>query len=154
MPTRTTVPTRTTAPTRTTDLPTSEFGADCQTRLALDVLAGTWTGVVLWTLRDGPLRPGEMQARIGGVRHKVLTGTLRRLEQNGLVTRRRYAEAPPRVEYELTGPGRGLLEPLSALGRWTERHADEVLAAQERGAVTDTADTAEAAEAAEAVSGR
>ncbi len=120
-------------PMRTTDLPTSAFGADCQTRLALDVLSGTWTGVVLWTLRDGPLRPGELQARIGGIRHKVLTGTLRRLEQNGLVTRRRYAEAPPRVEYELTGPGRGLLEALSALGRWTERHADEVLAAQERG---------------------
>lgn len=64
----------------------------------------------------------------------MLTGTLRRLERNGLVTRRRYAEAPPRVEYALTGPGRGLLEPLSALGRWTERHADEVLDAQDRAA--------------------
>ncbi|WP_231330682.1 winged helix-turn-helix transcriptional regulator [Actinomadura graeca] len=108
------------------------FVADCQTRLALDVLSGTWTGVVLWTLRDGPLRPGELQTRIGGIRHKVLNGTLRRLEQNGLVTRRRYAEAPPRVEYELTAPGRGLLGPLSALGSWTERHAEEVLDAQER----------------------
>ncbi|GAA1875007.1 hypothetical protein GCM10009736_48770 [Actinomadura bangladeshensis] len=58
-----------------------------------------------------------------------------RLEQNGLVVRRRYAEAPPRVEYELTGPGRGLIEPLSALGRWTERYADEVLDARE-GAVS------------------
>ncbi|WP_067461456.1 winged helix-turn-helix transcriptional regulator [Actinomadura macra] len=119
-----------------TTVQTHEFAADCQTRLALDMLAGTWTGVVLWTLRNGPLRPGELQARIGGIRHKVLNGTLRRLEQNGLVTRRRYAEAPPRVEYELTDPGRGLLEPLAVLGRWTERYADEILNAQAR-ALTD-----------------
>ncbi|WP_254715129.1 helix-turn-helix domain-containing protein [Actinomadura sp. NAK00032] len=108
------------------------FAADCQTRMALDLLSGTWTGVVLWTLRDGPLRPGHLRDRIGGISHKVLTETLRRLEQNGLVTRRRYAEAPPRVEYELTGPGRGMLKPLYALGRWTEDYADEVLDAQER----------------------
>lgn len=112
------------------------FAADCQTRMALDLLSGTWTGVVLWTLRDGPLRPSHLRDRIGGISHKVLTETLRRLEQNGLVTRRRYAEAPPRVEYELTGPGRGMLEPLYALGRWTEDYADEVLDAQER-AVSD-----------------
>jgi DNA-binding HxlR family transcriptional regulator len=111
---------------------TSEFAADCRTRLALDLLSGTWAGVVLWTLQHGPLRPGEMRARIGGISHKVLTGTLRRLERDGLVTRRRYAEAPPRVEYELTGPGRGMLEPLAALGRWTERYADEVVDTRDR----------------------
>ncbi|MFA1549583.1 winged helix-turn-helix transcriptional regulator [Actinomadura chokoriensis] len=110
----------------------NEFVADCQTRLGLDLLSGTWTGVVLWSLREGPRRPGELRERIGGISQKVLTETLRRLEQNGLVTRRRYAEAPPRVEYQLTGPGRGLIEPLSALGRWTERYADEVLDARER----------------------
>ncbi|RSN50994.1 transcriptional regulator [Actinomadura sp. WAC 06369] len=114
-----------------------DFTADCRTRLGLDLLSGTWTGVVLWTLRDGPMRPGDLRERIGGISHKVLTQTLRRLEANGLVARRRYAEAPPRVEYGLTGPGRGLIEPLAALGRWTERYADEVLdarAARERDA--------------------
>ncbi|MGI5203487.1 winged helix-turn-helix transcriptional regulator [Spirillospora sp. CA-108201] len=109
-----------------------QYIADCQTRLGLDLLSGTWTGVVLWTLRHGPLRPGEMRQRIGGISDKVLTGTLRRLERDGLVCRRRYAEAPPRVEYGLTAPGRGMLEPLTALGRWTERYADEVLDARDR----------------------
>ena len=108
------------------------FAADCQTRLSLELLSGTWTGVVVWQLRNGPLRPGELQDRIGGISHKVLTSTLRRLEHNGLVMRHRYAEAPPRVEYELTGPGQGLLGPLTALSHWTERYADEVLEAQER----------------------
>lgn len=109
-----------------------EYTADCQTRLGLDVLSGTWTGVVLWSLQHGPLRPGELRERIGGISHKVLTETLRRLERDGLVVRRRYAEAPPRVEYELTPPGRGMLEPLAALGRWTERYADEVLGTRDR----------------------
>ncbi|QFG27454.1 helix-turn-helix transcriptional regulator [Actinomadura sp. WMMB 499] len=112
-----------------------EFIADCRARLAFDLLSGTWTGVVLLALRHGPLRPGELRDRIGGVSHKVLTGTLRRLEGDGLVARRRYAEAPPRVEYELTEAGRGLLEPIRALGRWTERHADDVLAARDRAAL-------------------
>ena len=108
------------------------FIADCQARLGFDLLGGTWNSVVLYALRHGPLRFGELQARIGGISHKVLTDTLRRLERNGLVTRHRYAEAPPRVEYELTAPGRGLLDPILALGRWAERYADEVLDAQER----------------------
>ncbi|MFC6878772.1 MULTISPECIES: winged helix-turn-helix transcriptional regulator [Actinomadura] len=106
--------------------------ADCQARLGFDMLTGTWTSVVLFALRDGPARPRELRDQIGGISQKVLNETLRRLEHNGLVTRRRYAEAPPRVEYELTAPGRGLLEPIFALGRWSERYADDVLAAQER----------------------
>ncbi|MFI6520164.1 winged helix-turn-helix transcriptional regulator [Spirillospora sp. NPDC050679] len=108
------------------------FIADCPARLGFDVLSGTWTSVVLYALRDGPLRPGELRDRIGGVSPKVLTETLRRLEAGGLVERRRYAEAPPRVEYGLTEPGRGLLEPIMALGRWTERYGEQVLTALER----------------------
>ncbi|WP_225993881.1 winged helix-turn-helix transcriptional regulator [Actinomadura rudentiformis] len=105
--------------------------ADCQARLGFDLLSGAWTSVVLYALSEGPRRPGELRDEIGGISQKVLTETLRRLEANGLVVRHRYAEAPPRVEYELTAPGRGLLEPISALGRWSARYADEVLAAQE-----------------------
>ncbi|MFB4316946.1 winged helix-turn-helix transcriptional regulator [Actinomadura sp. 21ATH] len=110
--------------------------ADCQARLGFDLLSGTWNSVVLYALREGPLRPGELREMIGGISHKVLTETLRRLERNGLVARRRYAEAPPRVEYELTAPGRGLLEPILALGRWAELYADEVVGAQERALVS------------------
>ncbi|MFD7452438.1 winged helix-turn-helix transcriptional regulator [Kitasatospora sp. NPDC059827] len=62
----------------------------------------------------------------------MLNGTLRRLEYNGPVERHRYAEAPPRVDYALTGAGTALLDPIRALGVWAETHADAVLAAQER----------------------
>lgn len=110
------------------------FLADCQARLAFDLLANTWNAVVLWSLRHGPRRPSELRAVVGGISPKVLNETLRRLEFNGLVARRAYAEAPPRVEYELTGLGRTLLGPIEMFGQWAFDHAEEVMAAQDRSA--------------------
>ncbi|TDD17120.1 winged helix-turn-helix transcriptional regulator [Nonomuraea diastatica] len=109
----------------------SLFLADCQARLAFDLIANTWSAVVVWALRHGPRRPGRLREEIGGISPKVLTETLRRLEFNGLVARRAYAEAPPRVEYELTELGRSLLGPIEAFGVWASDHADEVMAAQD-----------------------
>ncbi|MER6949330.1 helix-turn-helix domain-containing protein [Nonomuraea sp. NPDC000554] len=108
------------------------FLADCQARLAFDLIANTWNAVVLWSLRHGPRRPGELRAEIGGISPKVLTETLRRLEFNGLVERHAYAEAPPRVEYTLTDLGRTLLTPIGVFGEWAFDHAEEVMAAQDR----------------------
>ncbi|MEU0007411.1 helix-turn-helix domain-containing protein [Streptomyces sp. NPDC006314] len=108
------------------------FLADCRARLAFDLLANTWNSVVLWALRDAPQRPGALRERIGGISQKVLTETLRRLEFNGLVERRSYGGAPPRVEYGLTPLGRSLLAPIDAFGVWAFEHGDEVMAAQER----------------------
>ncbi|WP_166353622.1 winged helix-turn-helix transcriptional regulator [Phytoactinopolyspora limicola] len=99
------------------------FAADCPARAALDLFASRWLPVVVWALRNGPMRPGELQRTIGGIRHKVLTDNLRRMENAGLVIRRRYAEAPPRVQYELTEAGQDLLEPIQAVGVWAYRHA-------------------------------
>ena len=107
------------------------FFSDCQARLAVELISGRWPMVVLYALSEGPARPGELRKAIGGISQKVLTETLRRLEYNGLVERRRYAEAPPRVEYSLTPPGRDLLIPIEALGDWAAEHADTVLHAQE-----------------------
>ncbi|NUR93854.1 MAG: helix-turn-helix transcriptional regulator [Kribbellaceae bacterium] len=82
--------------------------------------------VVLYSLADGPARPGELRRQIGGISQKVLTETLRRLEHNGLVARQRYAEAPPRVEYSLTTAGQDLLVPIRALGDWAAAYADRL----------------------------
>jgi DNA-binding HxlR family transcriptional regulator len=108
-----------------------EYIADCRTRLVLDLLANTWNGVVVWALRHGPLRPVTLRERIGGISAKVLNETLRRLEHNGLVARRHYREAPPRVEYHLTDLGATLIGPLETLGAWAHEHGDAVLAAQD-----------------------
>ncbi|MFD8545530.1 winged helix-turn-helix transcriptional regulator [Streptomyces sp. NPDC059649] len=111
---------------------TDAYLADCRARLAFDLLSNTWNAVLIWALREGPRRPGELRETIGGISPKVLTQTLRRLEFNGLVKRHAYAEVPPRVEYELTTLGRTLLTPIDTFGAWAFEHGDEVMAAQER----------------------
>nr|WP_262703728.1 helix-turn-helix domain-containing protein [Streptomyces sp. NEAU-383] len=108
------------------------FIADCRARLGFDLLAHTWTAVVIFGLREGPHRPGELREAIGGISAKVLNDTLRRLEDDGLVERHRYAEAPPRVEYGLTPLGETLLGPVEALGAWSVEYGDAVVEAQER----------------------
>ncbi|WP_238155205.1 winged helix-turn-helix transcriptional regulator [Kribbella soli] len=102
------------------------FFADCQARVASDLISGRWPMVVLYSLSDGPARPGELRKQIGGISQKVLTETLRRLEHNGLVERTRYAEAPLRVEYSLTVAGKDLLVPIRALGDWAAVYADQL----------------------------
>lgn len=109
-----------------------DYLADCRARMALDLLANTWHGVVLWALRHGPVRPVTLRTRIGGISDKALADALRRLEHHGLVARQRYREAPPRVEYALTSLGESLLGPLEALGEWADRNGDAVMAARER----------------------
>jgi DNA-binding HxlR family transcriptional regulator len=109
-----------------------EWVADCRLRAATDLFAHTWNPVVLAALRTGPRRRRELRAVIGGISDKVLTDTLRRLMANGLVDRHAHAEAPPRVEYALTGLGRSLTEgPMRALGQWSLEYGDELLDAQE-----------------------
>lgn len=108
----------------------SAFIADCPVRSLVDVVGNTWTIVVMHALREGPLRPSELREAIGGISAKVLTETLRRLERHGLLVRHSYAEAPPRVEYELTSLGRDLLGPIDALALWAEDHVAEIAEAR------------------------
>ncbi|MEV5574223.1 helix-turn-helix domain-containing protein [Spirillospora sp. NPDC052269] len=111
---------------------TDDLIVDCWLRAGFELFAHTWDPLVVAALRDEPLRRRVLRNAIGGVSDKVLTESLRRLLANGLVTRRSFAEAPPRVEYALTALGRTFLDgPLRAVGDWLDGHADELLAAQE-----------------------
>jgi DNA-binding HxlR family transcriptional regulator len=110
------------------------FLADCPARTTLRLISDTWAVVVVHGLADGPQRYSELHARIGGISRKILTQTLRRLEANGLVTRRAIAAAPPGAEYELTELGLTLVPPVRALSRWAEEHTDALLDAQAAGA--------------------
>lgn len=102
--------------------------AGCPSREVLDRIADKWTSLVIYALSDGTLRYGELQRRVGGVSQKMLTQTLRSLEDDGLVARKVHPVVPPMVEYSLTPLGRTLIEPLTAICRWAERHLPQLLA--------------------------
>ncbi|WP_328387449.1 winged helix-turn-helix transcriptional regulator [Nocardia sp. NBC_00416] len=105
------------------------FLADCPTRLAVEILSDKWTVLVLFGLSHQPRRHGELVDLIGGISRKVLTQTLRRLQQYGLVERR--AEAPRRVVYSLTDLGATLVEPIDVLTNWARDHGGAIVDFQE-----------------------
>ncbi|KAB8182793.1 winged helix-turn-helix transcriptional regulator [Microbispora catharanthi] len=106
------------------DDPKDVYSAACPCRNMLDLLANKWSALALGALEDGPQRFGALRARLQGVSPKVLTQTLRRLEDHGLVHRDVYPEVPLRVEYSLTPLGRDANVPLAHLRTWVERNID------------------------------
>jgi DNA-binding HxlR family transcriptional regulator len=107
--------------------------ADCPTRLATEIMADKWSVIVLYALSRRPCRHGELVDLIGGISHKVLTQTLRRLQGYGLIDRTVHADVPPRIEYRLTDLGRTLVEPIAVLKDWAVEHGEAVVDFQESG---------------------
>ncbi|TLG17642.1 helix-turn-helix transcriptional regulator [Nocardia cyriacigeorgica] len=113
-------------------LPADAYSAKCPTRQVLDHIAGKWTVLVVDALLGGTMRYTDLSRRIEGVSQKMLTQTLRSLENDGFITRTVYPTIPPRVEYDLTELGRSLAEPITALRQWTEVHINEIEQARRR----------------------
>jgi DNA-binding HxlR family transcriptional regulator len=104
-----------------------------RTRAALDLLDSKWSVAVIILLASGMRRHARLVDNIPGLSKKVLTSTLRKLEQHGIVARHVYPEIPVRVEYTLTPLGWQLTEPLMALYEWALAHESELA-----GALRDT----------------
>lgn len=104
----------------------SVLSPGCPSRLVLDRIADKWTALIIQILARGTLRYSGLKREVGDISQKMLTQTLRSLERDGLVRRKVYPDASPKVEYALTPLGRTLIEPLNGLCRWTEKHLPEL----------------------------
>jgi DNA-binding HxlR family transcriptional regulator len=102
----------------------------CPSNQVLDMIADKWSVLVIYALKRGTLRHGELLHLIEGISQKMLTQTLRNLEDNGLLIRKVYAVVPPHTEYTLTALGYSLHEVLSPLCHWAEQHMPEVMEAR------------------------
>jgi len=108
------------------DGPRDAYSAACPCRELLDLLANKWSALALTALEDGPRRFGALRTKLQGISPKMLTQTLRRLEELGLVTRVVYPSVPLHVEYSLTQLGRDACVPLGELRRWVEANVDRI----------------------------
>ena len=105
--------------------------ADCRGVASVLARVGDkWSVFVIMNLSDGPKRFNELKRMISGISQRMLTLTLRGLERDGLVTRTIFPTIPPRVDYELTDLGRGLQQPVKALGQWAMDHLAQIAAAR------------------------
>ena len=95
----------------------------CATRQALERLAAKWRVLVVYALLAGPQRHAELRRRLPGISQKVLTQTLRAMEDDGLVARQVLKESAPQVvEYDLTPLGKTLEAPLAAICAWAAQN--------------------------------
>jgi len=90
----------------------------CAMDVTMDFIGGKWKTVVLWYLRNGALRFGELGKKIPDMTEKMLSIQLKQLEEDGLVKREVFAEVPLRVEYSLTPFGQSLKPVLEAIAKW------------------------------------
>lgn len=92
----------------------------CPVETTLSLIGNKWKVLILRDLMPGTKRFGELKKSIGSVSQKVLTAQLRDMEANGLISRKVYAEVPPRVEYSLTNLGKSLKPILDVMKNWGE----------------------------------
>jgi DNA-binding HxlR family transcriptional regulator len=123
-------------------MPTAEhhyhlLDENCASRRAVELIGNKWTMLVIFALAGGTKRYGEMQRMIVDVSQKMLTQTLRELEESGLVHREVYPVIPPKVEYSLTPLGETLLDPILAIKHWSETYMDQVTAFREQSTQRD-----------------
>ena len=90
----------------------------CPVEVTLMLISDRWKVLILRDLLSGTKRFGELKKSIGSISQKVLTSNLRSMEEDGLLTRKVYAEVPPRVEYTLTELGESLRPILLAMQQW------------------------------------
>lgn len=90
----------------------------CPVETTLMLIGDKWKVLILRELMGGTKRFGALKKSIGTVSQKVLTAQLRDMEDKGLLTRKVYAEIPPRVEYTLTDTGYSLKPILDAMVAW------------------------------------
>ena len=105
----------------------SEWREDCAPRRVLALFATKWTSMVLHTLHarhGGAARSGVLLRSLPGISKKMLTQTLREMEEIGLVERIVQNAVPPAVEYRLTPLGDRFVEPVELLYAWGRDNAD------------------------------
>jgi DNA-binding HxlR family transcriptional regulator len=91
-------------------------------REALATITGKWKLEILWLLNQRIHRFGELKRAIPGITQHMLTAQLRELEADGLVSRKIFAEIPPRVEYAITPRAKALKPVIDAIFTWWRKH--------------------------------
>lgn len=101
---------------------------DCPIRNVLARIGDKWSLLVIYTLSDGgTMRFGALLRAIPDISQKMLSMTLRTLEEDGYLTRRVYPEVPPRVEYSLTARAQSLLTCVDPLIEWAQTNMAGIL---------------------------
>lgn len=116
-----------------------EFHPECPIRNILARFCDKWSLLILYTLNLRPtMRFNALRKEIPDISQKMLTNTLRTLEEDGFVTRTVYAEVPPRVEYSITDRTRSLFPHINSMIEWAKDNMPAII--KDRSKHKDTSD--------------
>ena len=90
----------------------------CPVETTLMLISDRWKVLIIRDLLGGTKRFGELKKSLGSISQKVLTANLRSMEESGLLSRKVYAQVPPKVEYTLTETGYSLKPVLDSMVEW------------------------------------
>lgn len=99
----------------------------CPIRNVLSRISDKWSLLILCSLQGKEvMRYKELNNAIPDISQKMLSGTLKRLEEDKLITRKMYNEIPPRVEYSLTDMGQELMPAVQLMIQWAQMHFEDI----------------------------
>jgi DNA-binding HxlR family transcriptional regulator len=104
----------------------------CPIRTVLAQIGDKWSLLVILQLRAGGQRFSQLQRAISDISQRMLTQTLRKLERDGLVSRKVTPSTPPRVDYAITALGQSLFEPIGAMAQWAIDKQPDILKARDQ----------------------
>ena len=103
------------------------FTVDCPSRVALKHVSSLWGVLCLLSLQEGTLRYSELRRKAVGISEKMLAQTLKRLEEDGFVSRHALPVVPPYVEYALTPMGEEVARHVATLADWIESNIPQIM---------------------------
>ena len=105
---------------------TKEEMPACPVATTVQLIGSKWKLLILRNLRMRPWRFNELRRDLEGVSQKVLTDSLRSMEEDGIITRTVYPEVPPRVEYALSDLGESMKPILDAMEQWGKEYKKQI----------------------------
>ena len=100
----------------------AELIPECPVATTVQLIGNKWKLLIIRNLLVRPWRFNELQKNLDGISQKVLTDSLRSMEEDGIITRTVYAEVPPRVEYALSELGETMRPILESMQAWGESY--------------------------------
>jgi DNA-binding HxlR family transcriptional regulator len=95
----------------------------CSLAFTLQLIGDKYKSLILFHLKDGEMRSGELQKTIHGISNRMFTFSIRALEKDGLVKRKVYPEVPPKVVYALTDGAKSIIPIILDLNNWGQNFA-------------------------------
>lgn len=92
---------------------------------AMEIIGNKWTALILRDLFEGPKRFCELEKSVGNINPRTLSQRLDDLEAHGIISKKSFAEVPPRVEYTLTQKGKDLLPVLQQMAAWGTKYCQK-----------------------------